>query len=83
METPLPLRNLILLFGDQLYKTIVDETRPTNEEGYLLISDIPHRVSLFNANFTIQQRQSNVGVLSDRQFSDVGIALDADVRRVP
>ncbi|GFO19238.1 hypothetical protein PoB_004574300 [Plakobranchus ocellatus] len=38
--------NQILIFGDYLYKEI-DEQLPENEHGYLLISEIPQRISLF------------------------------------
>ncbi|GFO13383.1 tigger transposable element-derived protein 6 [Plakobranchus ocellatus] len=49
--------NQILIFGDYLYKEI-DEQLPENEHGYLLISEIPHRISLFGTTVYLQRFRS-------------------------
>ncbi|XP_070190953.1 uncharacterized protein [Littorina saxatilis] len=75
-----PDLTLIMLFGDLLYKTIM-EARPTNEFGYLLISDIPDNIDLFNKKFTFNRGQSLCGVVSDRQLSEAAVGLDAALRK--
>ncbi|GFO26063.1 ATP-dependent DNA helicase [Plakobranchus ocellatus] len=67
--------NQILIFGDYLYKEI-DEQLPENEHGYLLISEIPHRISLFGTTVYLQRSRSLCGIIASVQLSQAATSIN-------
>ena len=73
--------DLILLFGDFLYRTFVNQL-PENEHGYLLISDIPSHAVLFNENSQLDSAPPACGLISRQQYLDEAMSLDNAVKNV-
>lgn len=73
--------DLILLSGDVLYTEVIQE-RPGNEHGYLLISDIPEQVTVFNKTYTIQRTAAMCGLITLQQMSEAAMSLENALRRV-
>ncbi|GFO04843.1 isoamyl acetate-hydrolyzing esterase 1 [Plakobranchus ocellatus] len=67
--------NQILIFGDYLYKEI-DEQLPENEHGYLLILEIPHRISLFGTTVYLQRSRSLCGIIASVQLSQAVTSIN-------
>ncbi|GFN83351.1 Jerky-like protein [Plakobranchus ocellatus] len=67
--------NQILIFRDYLYKEI-DEQLPENEHGYLLISEIPHRISLFGTTVYLQRSRSLCGIIASVQLSQAAPSIN-------
>ena len=73
--------DIILLNGDRLYGQIVDQ-RPDTEEGYLLISDIPDQVNMFDSTFMFRRTEPVHGLISLRQSTEVAFTLTDAVSKI-
>ncbi|GFN97846.1 hypothetical protein PoB_002435200 [Plakobranchus ocellatus] len=73
--------NQILIFGDYLYKEI-DEQLPENEHGYLLISEIPHKISLFGTTVYLQRSRSLCGIIASVQLSQAATSINEAISQV-
>ncbi|GFN91575.1 herpesvirus tegument, n-terminal conserved region domain-containing protein [Plakobranchus ocellatus] len=73
--------NQILIFGDYLYKEI-DEQLPENEHGYLLVSEIPHRISLFGTTVYLQRSRSLCGIIASVHLSQAATSINEAISQV-
>ncbi|GFO19768.1 tigger transposable element-derived protein 6-like protein [Plakobranchus ocellatus] len=73
--------NQILIFGDYLYKEI-DEQLPENEHGYLLISEIPHRISLFGTTVYLLRSRSLCGIIASVHLSQAATSINEAISQV-
>ena len=71
----------IFLSGDSLYKEVI-KGRPSNEHGYLLISDIPEQVVVFNETYRIKRAAALCGLMSAQQMSEEATGIEDAVQRV-